>query len=101
MLMCKNKLKKSDIELLFKPNRLERGGLYLYSKKDSIEFVTLCIREGIRILGIDGFYITYMTTQPSNENSIDFMSSYEQQKVTAIDFFKDKHDDLFFEIIYE
>ena len=80
---------------------IERAGLYLYSRKNAIAFVTACRKEKVCLLGIDGFSITTNSTQPSMNNSIDFSSSSFKGDVydKAIAFLEMQPDELFFEIV--
>jgi hypothetical protein len=66
------------IEQRFADRFLKYGGVLLLSKDDALQMVIACQAEGVRILGIDGFYLRGDTLQPSLEDSVDF-SSTEQQ----------------------
>jgi hypothetical protein len=92
------------IENLFKDWILNRGGLNLYSKEDTLKFIDECEKESVCILGIDGFYITEDITQPSLTNSIDFSSfSMKNENIYSFvrSFVAERSENLFFEIIYE
>lgn len=94
----------NKIEILFKDKVLQRGGINLYSKYDALKFIEECEKEAFSILGIDGFYITDDTTEPSIENSIDFsVLSLNNENVFSIakEFLDKQQENLFFEIIYE
>ena len=93
----------NKIEQLFMVKALERGGLFLYSKENALEFVKECEKEKIQLLGIDGFFITDKSTQPSMDYSIDFSSSLFEGTVynKAIDFLEASPNNLFFEIVCE
>lgn len=73
----------------------------MYSKKNAIDFVIECSKNNIRILGIDGFFLTTEKTQPSLENSIDFSLEVNIQNVykKAIAFLENKNEELYFEIV--
>ncbi len=92
------------IESLFKDRLLKRGGLDLYSKEDTLRFIDECKKDTVPILGIDGFYITENTTQPSLENSIDFSAlPIKNGNIYSLakSFVAERAESLFFEIIYE
>jgi len=90
----------NSIELMFLDKSIKRGGVVSYPKKDALDFVKECRNQSIRILGIDGFYITETYTQPSLEDSVDY-SRLEANVVydLAIAFLKDRPDELYFEIV--
>jgi hypothetical protein len=93
----------NKVEQKFKQKAIERGGLFLYSKKNAMEFVNECRHERIHLLGVDGFSLTENSTQPSINDSIDFSSSFFRGEMyeKAIDFLEQRSDALFFEIICE
>ncbi|CDT22496.1 hypothetical protein MUK51_07405 [Sphingobacterium faecium] len=89
---------------LFKDRILKRGGLNLYSKEDTLKFIDECEKDTVSILGIDGFYITENSTQPSLANSVD-LSGFSMENENIYDLVKsfvaERPGNLFFEIIYE
>ncbi|REG76896.1 hypothetical protein [Algoriphagus antarcticus] len=92
------------IEKLFKDRVVQRGGINLYSKVDALNFIKECEKDQVYILGVDGFYITEDKTEPSLDNSIDFsLLSVNRDRVFLMlkEFFNNKEESLFFEIIYE
>lgn len=93
----------NEIRLKFKDREINRKGTLLYSKATSLCFIQECARQGITILGIDGFFLTEHTIQPSMDNSIDFTSILFSGDIfnAAISFLEDRPDTLFFEIVYE
>ncbi|WPV63898.1 hypothetical protein [Chitinophaga sp. LS1] len=91
----------NEIEILFLEKAIIRGGTLIFSKQDTLDFIEQCRIFEIRILGIDGFFITEKTTQPSMENSVNY-SSYPPNKNiydSALEFVAKKDDNLFFEIV--
>ena len=93
-----------NVENLFKDKVVKRGGINLYSKQDAIRFVEECQNLSICILGIDGFFLTPDTTEPSLENSIDFtdLSHIKESNFEVVkEFLETKDDNLFFEIIHD
>ncbi len=83
---------------------LRGAATFMYSKKNVIQVLNYCQEKGIKILGIDAFYLTEHTTQPSLDNSIDYsvMTLLKVQNVPdPIQFILDKDEKLFFEIVYE
>ncbi|WP_078126082.1 hypothetical protein [Leptospira alexanderi] len=94
----------NEIEKQFKSKAIIKGEIMLFSIKNALSFVEECRKNKISILGIDAFFLFDEKIQPSQENSIDFSSSYYVQKTDsiysdAINFLKHKNDQLFFEII--
>jgi len=65
-------LSMNKVEKMFLEKGVKRGGILLYSKKDALEFVGACKDHEIGLLGIDGFFISETTTQPSMEDSVDY-----------------------------
>ena len=55
----------NKVQIEFSGKVLKRGAVEMYKKKDALEFVKACQREKIPILGVDGFYITPHSTEPS------------------------------------
>lgn len=93
------------IKNLFKDKAIIRGGIMLFSKEDALLFVKACENNEIQILGMDAFYMTENYMQPSLDNSIDFSSSGYIPKekniyLEAVNFLKEKNEELFFEIVY-
>lgn len=80
---------------------LKRGGIYLHPKNDALQFILKCKKQGIAILGIDGFFISEDTTQPSLDNSIDFSTHPFAENVyaEAIRFLEIRDNNLYFEIV--
>ena len=64
--------KSEELELEFAKRGMRRGGIFVLSPQDALDFVFRCRQEGLRIAGIDGFRITSKTTQPFTEHSVDF-----------------------------
>lgn len=88
-------------EILFMDKASMRGGIYLYPKTVAIQFILECKKQGITILGIDGFFITENTTQPSIEHSIDYSRHPFTEGIydEAIQFLEIKDDKMYFEIV--
>ena len=91
----------NTVEKLFLSKAINRAGIFLYSKRDALEFVEECRKQGVPVLGIDGFFLTGSTTQPSMDNSIDFSTKSlgEATFDKAVQFLKQRGDDLHFEIV--
>ena len=64
-----------------------------------MEIVKAAQGEGVKILGLDGFYISEKATQPSLENSIDF-TQVANSTLDPLVFLR-RHElvDLYFEVI--
>jgi hypothetical protein len=109
------KLIMNKIEKKFLPRAvLNTNSLVLYSLDDTIEIIHECDKEGVRLLGIDAFFIwekdlldvNRSRVQPSLEDSIDFTlkENKDIQNVYqhAIDFLTQKdRSSMFFEIVTE
>jgi hypothetical protein len=94
----------NQIEISFKDKIIQRGGVALLSKVDTIQFIKECSEESIGILGIDGFLLFGDRIQPSLENSIDFTVSYAKKDniyEQALNFVKSINDKYYFEIVCE
>lgn len=89
--------------MMFLEKCLNRGGILLYSKQDALDFVRACKNHEIGLLGVDGFFISETTTQPSMEDSVDYSSGLSMDNIyeKAIAFIEGKRDDLYFEIVCE
>ena len=93
----------NKVEKRFVNKALNRSGVILYSKEDALEFIEECSKNDIGLLGIDGFFITNKTTQPSLVDSKDFSTGLRCQNVydEAIEFLEARNSNLYFEIICE
>lgn len=95
----------NEVEILFSERAIVRGGELLYSKQDTLEFIEQCEKFKIGILGIDGFFLTETTIQPSMEHSVDYSSSTSDKDYynydRALKFVAEKDEHLFFEIVCE
>ncbi len=91
----------NKVEKLFLSKAINRGGIYLYSKGDALEFVEECKNQDMPVLGIDSFYLTDSTIRPSMANSVDFSTRSFEKGIfdEAIRFLKQRGDDLYFEIV--
>jgi hypothetical protein len=97
----------SRIEDEFRNMGTFRGGVLMLRPHDAIRMVQRCRERQVRILGIDAFFLTDHTTQPSMEQSID-LSDFDPSRNSmncwdqAATFLEDrKTEDLFFEIVME
>ena len=79
------------------------GKWFVMSKKNSIDFVNACKREGIVILGIEAFYLRENGIQPSMDNSIDYTSQKNKNikdvYSEAINFLNQSDESMHFEIV--
>ena len=78
-----------------------RGGILFLGPVSSIEFICKAKELGIRILGIDGFYLSEEETRPSMENSINLSEQKNMEECyhVAEEFVKQRlSDGLMFEI---
>ena len=93
----------NKVEQMFMGKALNRSGIMRYSKHDAIDFIKECNKNGIGLLGLDGFFISGTTTQPSLNDSIDFSANQYFQNVydEAMEFIKSRKGNLYFEIVYK
>ncbi len=93
----------NKVEKAFLPKAISRAGGVYYKRDDAIEFVKACQREGIRILGIDGFFLTEKATQPSWEDSEDYSKIEEMEEGfrRALKLLSTRDDGMYFEIVCE
>lgn len=93
----------NEVERLFLDKAEMRGWILLFSKQDTLDFIEQCRKFKIGILGIDGFFLTATSTQPSMEHSVDYSlldkEYYDYDR--ALKFVAEKDDHLFFEIVCE
>lgn len=96
-----NPKKMNEVELLFLNKSMEKAGIFLYNKSDSLQFIEECRRRKVTVLGIDGFKISEDGNHPLIEDSIDISlypfdeGSYEM----LLDFLTKRDDHIFFEIV--
>lgn len=69
----------TNLERKFIDKAEVRGNLVLFLPKTALAFINESEKNRIRILGIDGFYLTQKTIQPSMEHTID-LSAYVEKK---------------------
>src|ERR1700722_11436652 len=91
----------NKVEKAFLCKAINRAGIYLYSKRNALDFLEECKKQDVPVLGIDSFYLTESTIQPSMDNSVDFSTRSFEKKILdeAIQFLKQRGDDLYFEIV--
>ena len=95
----------NKVEQQFADKFTNRYGILLLSKADAIDMVHACISQGVRVLGIDGFWLFEDAIQPSLENSVDFSSKLQQAPYLdqafrdPIEFLKTRDDRMFFEVV--
>lgn len=69
----------------FRDRAVKRGGLLLFSGRDALCVIDEARLQGIKVLGIDGFYLFEKATQPSLEDSIDFTVNRQAVKSDLYD----------------
>jgi hypothetical protein len=101
--LFQNNLTMNKVEEKFIDKALNRSGVILYSKFDALEFIKECAKNNVGLLGIDGFFITDKTTQPSLNDSIDFSIGTVYQNIydKAKEFIEKREDSLYYEIVCE
>lgn len=60
-----------SLEQAFESRGYRRGGILFLRPTEAAELIAAARFEGIRILGVDGFFLTGAGTQPSKEHSVD------------------------------
>jgi len=86
---------------VLKSKAVTRGGLDLYAPDAAVALLKAAEKEGIRVLGIDGFYIGENTTRPSLENSVDLSDSGDSVR-DALNFLGERQNSgLYFEVVLE
>lgn len=91
----------NKVEKLFAAKAIIRGGILLFSKNDALCFVKECKKNGIVILGIDGFFLTRTATRPSLEDSVDYSSLLKIDYEKIMEFIRKSKNELYFEIVCE
>jgi hypothetical protein len=93
-------MKGKDLISEFAGSAELRGGLVLFPVSTAIRFVERCKELKIQILGVDGFFLTKSTTQPSLEDSVDLSKMESERYELAIDFLSQRSQSgMFFEIV--
>ena len=87
------------------PGSFVRRGTTLYLAEEAIEAILNADRSGKRVLGIDGFVLKGVSTQPDLEHSSDYSTVYNQGENTnqeAIRFIQEReHLGLHFEVVLD
>jgi hypothetical protein len=61
----------TKVEEEFRGRAIVRGGVLLLHPADALELVRTCRERRIEVLGVDGFHLTAITTQPDMGESVD------------------------------
>ena len=91
----------TDVEKRFKDRALIRGGLLLLLGPIAIELIQQCRESGVRVLGVDGFWITETTTQPDMSISLNLSDTAIEESWEAAESFIRERDQLglYFEVV--
>ena len=91
------------IEKEFIPFAEIRGETLLLPFNYAIEFINRCEQKNIKILGIDGFFLTNNITRPSMEDSIDLSSAKNDKsyKIAKLFIKKRQNKNTHFEIVID
>lgn len=91
-----------DIENYIMNHAITHYNIELLSWTDAMEFVSLCEKKGITILGIDSFRLSNKYIIPFLEHSIDFTIREKRYTFEEIKNFlcTKRHLDLLFEIVF-
>lgn len=92
----------NNFEILLLGKEINKGGLNLYRYSDALLLIDLCNKNGVRVLGIDGFDISDGYTHPLMEHSVDFSTiELANSNEAAYNFLVSRKKlDLVYEIIY-
>jgi hypothetical protein len=78
---------------------LQRGSVFLLSPSDALRFVDECERNGVDILGAEGFKVFGEKIQPCQEHSFDLYGNKVNNHAVARDFIQQRlESDIWFEI---
>jgi RHS repeat-associated protein len=78
---------------------LRRGSVFLLSASDSLRFVDECERNGVDILGVEGFKVFGEKIQPVQEHSFDMRGEKTNNHAIAREFIQQRvHLDIWFEV---
>jgi|SRR5690349_3515330 len=94
----------NPLEMEFQDRAVRRGGVILFAAQDALELVKRAREERVRVLGIDGFFLTGDGgTQPSMRHSIDLSNTTHRDLdswTAAESFLKENaHFNLYFEVV--
>lgn len=95
----------TNLEQKFIDKAEVRGNLVLFLPEIAIAFINESEKNKIKILGVDGFYLTPETIQPSIEHSIDLSSYFEKKDQRMVykiarDFILERaNQTLYFEVV--
>lgn len=89
------------IEKEFVSKSVRRGTIIVLRPADALRMVLRCRELGIRILGVDGFFVTAAGIQPSMDESIDFCGSTAEYSWTTAEAFitERSNSNLSFEVV--
>ena len=91
----------NNIEKKFKSKGIVRGGILLVPINHALEMILEAEKEGVNILGIDGFFIKDDVTEPSMDNSVQF-DEESSNHADAKKFLENKRSKgLLFEIVFD
>lgn len=65
--------RRQELRRRFAPQAVERAGCWLLKPATAIEFIRELESNGIALNGIEGYWLTESTIQPSMEHSIYFL----------------------------
>lgn len=74
----------TDLEMDFMKRAVVRGGIIMLLPKVAIDLINECEKQSIKISGIDGFYLTSESTQPSMEDSMDLSAYIENNNFREV-----------------
>ena len=92
-------MKLTRTQEIFAKGALQRGSVFLLSPPDAMRFVDECEREGVDILGIEGFKVFGEKIQPFQEHSCDLYGQNANSHAIAKVFIQERcGSDIWFEV---
>ncbi len=78
---------------------LIRGSIFLLSASDTLRFVDECERNGVDLLGVEGFKLFGDKIQPFQEHSFDLNGKKEKNHALVKEFIRQRvNSDIWFEV---
>ena len=75
-----------EIQTQFAARGENRGGIVMFTPAIALEMIEASRNSGVAVLGLDGFWLTGKTTQPSMEHSVDYSRDLTDCWTRAADF---------------
>lgn len=91
------------IELEFLSKGILEGGIFLLPVNDALQLVRCCRERGIRVLGLDAFWLFETTIQPVMDMSMDYSWPNDENSWSCAESFLSEHANsgLYFEVVVD